>query len=490
MSTDSDIQQRLENAEETLRAILEGEVDALVVRGASSDEIVTIEGDTEAFRTFLEVMLPGAVAVDGEGVVLYANSAFGRLVEADNDALQGRRLVEVVAPPVAETIADLLVVAQDGKTVRDVAFKDTVGQSFRYVVTAAPLRMGTVRGLAVTFSDLTDQFRYEAARHEELTARAIIASANEAVVVCDRDGVITHANAAASILSNEMLVGRSFAETVPLVFPGAAIVMQADDLVAMAVAGTPVQGIEATAPNAPRVKDFLVSAAPLQATDGGTSGCVVTLVDLTQRKQAERQQLLLMRELDHRVKNTLALVLSISSRTLMSEDTLQGFQKAFTGRIQALAATHTLLAENSWTDLTVRDIVAAELAPYLDNADRRISYENLDVEIQPRAAIALGLVIHELATNAVKYGALSVPAGSILISAPATATDPTAPFAIEWRETGGPDVAEPTRKGFGRTLIARSLQYSPQGGADLAFQPSGVVCRIQIPSDDVTRLSR
>jgi PAS domain S-box-containing protein len=483
--TSSDIQQRLEDAEETLRAIRDGEVDALVVRGAESDEVYTIGGDAEAFRTFLEVMEPGAVALNERGAILYANSAFGRLMGIQPDTIQGRLLRDTVQPAFATVVDELLAAGPQDKVTRDLAFEDAEGLRANFSIAAAPLRLGTVSGFAVTFADLSEQFRYEAAKQDERTARAIIASANEAVVVCDRDGTITHANGAAAVLSDGSLIGRSFASAVPLVFPGAAGIMQSDDLVMMAVSGNAVQGIEATATNAPKIKDFLVSAAPLQAAAGGNNGCVVTLVDLSQRKQAERQQLLLMRELDHRVKNTLALVLSISSRTLMSEDTLEGFQRAFTGRIQALAATHTLLAENSWTNLTIRDVVVSELAPYLDSASNRVEYHNLDVPINPRAAIAFGLVIHELATNAAKYGSLSNATGHIAISAPTAEPSAGEPFLIDWQEIGGPAVAEPTRKGFGRTLIARSLQYSPQGGADLVFEPDGVRCRISIPSDDL-----
>jgi two-component sensor histidine kinase len=181
------------------------------------------------------------------------------------------------------------------------------------------------------------------------------------------------------------------------------------------------------------------------------------------------------------VKNTLALVLSIAGRTIHHEDTLEGFQKAFTGRIQALAATHNLLAENSWTDLSIADVVQAELAPHAGGIGR-IHTEGLDRAIAPRAAIALGLVIHELATNAAKYGALSTRDGHIDVVAVGGDADS---FRMEWRESGGPAVAVPTRKGFGQNVISRSLQYMPTGGAEVEFRPEGVVCRISLPSEDL-----
>lgn len=191
-----------------------------------------------------------------------------------------------------------------------------------------------------------------------------------------------------------------------------------------------------------------------------------------------------MRELDHRVKNTLTLVLSISSRTASNTDTVQAFEKAFSGRIQALAATHTMLLEKSWTSLELHDIVMSELAPYIEATADQVTIEGLNVAVTPRAAIAFGLIVHELATNAVKYGALSQQGGRITVRAIGRENGGSGAFALEWRESGGPPVVPPKREGFGRTVITRSLQYS-DGGAEFDFDPSGVVCRMSIPSEDL-----
>ena len=128
----------------------------------------------------------------------------------------------------------------------------------------------------------------------------------------------------------------------------------------MAISGAAVQGLEAYAAKAPRTKDLLVSAAPL-SPEGAISGCVITMVDLSQRKAAEKHQNLLMGELDHRVKNTLTLVLSILDRT--REESIDEFKKSFSARIHALAATHNLLSRSSWSGLTIGEVVTTELAP-------------------------------------------------------------------------------------------------------------------------------
>jgi len=313
----------------------------------------------------------------------------------------------------------------------------------------------------------------------------VIDSANEAVLVCDRNGIITHANAASSLVYAGNRIGRAFAEVIPLDFHDTSGVLQADDMIAMVIAGTPLRGIEATATNAPKVKDYLVSAAPLRVAGDRISGAVVTMVDLSHRKAADDQQRLLMRELDHRVKNTLAMVASISARTAARADTVEDVQTVFSGRLQALAATHTLLLGSSWTSLELGAIVMSELAPHIDADAGQIATEGLAVAITPRAAIAFGLIVHELATNAVKYGALSQPGGRITVRALGGGDGESNPLVLEWRESGGPPVAPPEHKGFGHTVITRSLRYGTGGGAELDFDPAGLVCRISIPSGDL-----
>lgn len=481
----ADLRLRLAEAEETLRAIRENEVDALVMRGSLDDEIFTIGRDSDSYRAFMEAMEPGAAALDEAGRVLYANSTLTRLLGASLTELQGKVLADALAPDTGQIIRRLLADAEATKQRREVRFPRNDGADLHFIAVATPLQLGTTSGHALTLANVTDRVLHESAEQSEHAARAVIASANEAVLVCDRDGTITHANAASSHLYAGNPIGRAFADIIPLAFHEAAGGLHADDMIAMVVSGTPLRGIEATAPNAPSTKHYLVSAAPLRISGNRISGAVVTMVDLSQRKAAEMQQHLLMRELDHRVKNTLTLVLSICSRTASSTDTVQAFQTAFSGRIQALAATHSLLTDKSWTSLELREVVRSELAPYIDAGADQVVIEGLNIAVLPRAAIAFGLILHELATNAVKYGALSQPSGRVTVRAIDRKPDGGGPLVLEWREAGGPPVAPPQQNGFGHTLIARALRYSPEGGAICDFDPSGVVCRISIPSEDL-----
>lgn len=471
-----ELRRRLEEAEETLRAIREGEIDALVIRREQSEEVFTLEGG-ESYRSFMEAMTMGAAALDSTLKLLYANKALCELLGRPSEQLQRDGLFAALDPESEDILADLARAASAGQRTAEIHLVGE-GRDRHLLASAAPLRIGLSSGIAITFTDLTERVRATAAEAADKASRAVIASANEAVVVCDGAGIITHANPAAEDICDRPPVGRPFEQAFPLVFPEGAAFCSGADLLALAAQGQSVRGVEAAIKDAPKVKDVLISAAPLVMGGEDGKGVVVTLIDLSQRKAAERQQQLLMGELDHRVRNTLALVLSISTLTGYNAKTVEDFQRAFVGRIEALAATHTLLAGKAWSGLSIEDVVIAELAPYVSRDGGRLDLEGLQVTVAPQAAVALGLVFHELVTNAVKYGALSIQEGRIRIQGRPSADGRT--LEIVWTESGGPPVAPPTRSGFGRTVITKSLAYS-DGGADIRFDPAGVVCLLRVP---------
>jgi PAS domain S-box-containing protein len=482
--TIEELKSRLEDAEETLRAIREGEVDALIVRNPlSGDEVFTLEGDA-SYYSLMEAIDLGAAAFDEGNRLLYANKALRELLQLSAETIDASHVRDVLDENARTIVSGLMAAARTTKATDEIRVEQD-GEELHLLVSAAPLQLGANRGVAVTFTDITSKVRAAAAEASERAAHSIIASANEAVVVCDIDGIVTHANAAVASICSGNPVGQVFAEVIPLTIPDTTGLLQADDIIALAISGSSVQGIEAMAPDAPRVKDVLLSAAPLRVGSDKVSGCVITMVDLSQRKAAEKQQLLLMGELDHRVKNTLALVLSICKRTASTEDSVEAFQVAFSGRIQALAATHNLLADRSWSSISISEVISAELEPFIGTAQSRLSVTGLDAMMLPRAAIALGLIIHELATNAVKYGSLSNGIGRVMVSVTKSPDEPH--LAVEWKEDGGPAVRQPTKKGFGQTVITRSLQYMPAGGADIEYLPEGVRCLIRIPDEDVVK---
>ena len=203
-------------------------------------------------------------------------------------------------------------------------------------------------------------------------------------------------------------------------------------------------------------------------------------VDVTERKQAEIRQNILVAELDHRVKNVLVRVAAIVSETRESSHSMDDFAKALGGRLQSMAAAHTLLSRERWDGVGIADLLRDQLAPYATGANVAIQGPNLILTAASTQALAM--VVHELATNAVKFGALSRRGGRVSIGWDApSADDDTADLTIEWRETGGPPVVKPTQWGFGTSLIHELISHELGGAVDLAFDPNGVCCRMRLP---------
>ncbi|WP_445504970.1 HWE histidine kinase domain-containing protein [Microvirga sp. G4-2] len=204
--------------------------------------------------------------------------------------------------------------------------------------------------------------------------------------------------------------------------------------------------------------------------------------DITERKQVDEQQRFFLDELNHRVKNTLATVQSIAAQTLRSAESPAQFKEAFEGRLLALSMTHNLLTLKSWREADLHDIAEQELAPYKRESDERAVIDGPRVNLPPRYAINLGLVLHELVTNAAKYGALSVPTGRLNLSWTVTpAKDRPSQLHIRWTETGGPPVQPPKRQGFGSRLIRRSVEGELDGCIALNFAVTGASYDISVP---------
>jgi two-component sensor histidine kinase len=200
--------------------------------------------------------------------------------------------------------------------------------------------------------------------------------------------------------------------------------------------------------------------------------------DVTDRVMAERQQKLLVDELNHRVKNTLATVQAIAAQTLRTTAEPAAFREAFESRLLALSATHDLLTATSWRSAPLRDVILVEFQPY---GSERYALSGPEIDLAPAEALALGLLFHELATNAVKYGALSLAEGWVDVTWNVREESGGGRLVLEWLERGGPPVSPPTRRGFGSRLIERSLKGHLGGEAVLEFAADGLRCHIRLP---------
>jgi len=201
-----------------------------------------------------------------------------------------------------------------------------------------------------------------------------------------------------------------------------------------------------------------------------------------ERAEAQERQALLVAELDHRVKNTLATIQSLMRHTKRSQTTLDDYVESLGQRIKAMAHTHNLLSQSRWRGAELRTLIEQELRPYGGTSDA-ISIEGPELELKPKGALTLSMVIHELTTNAAKYGALSIAEGKISVSWSVAGHT----LHLRWSETEGPSVVPPSRRGFGRTVIESALAHEFGGDVKLRFEPGGVQCTIDLPIDLLER---
>jgi two-component system CheB/CheR fusion protein len=214
------------------------------------------------------------------------------------------------------------------------------------------------------------------------------------------------------------------------------------------------------------------------------TSAVAVVLDITQRKLASEHRELLLDELNHRVKNTLATVQAIAMQTLTSAADMPAFREAFLSRLQSLSNTHNLLAEQSWRGANISDLVRAEVAPYATPAGPHVHTHGEDIELTTRQSLAISLALHELATNAGKYGAFSKPEGRVDIHWNIDVRDNARWLRLQWEERNGPGVDKPSRRGFGTRLITEGVKHDLDGRVFLDFPTTGVVCIIEFPLKD------
>jgi PAS domain S-box-containing protein len=224
---------------------------------------------------------------------------------------------------------------------------------------------------------------------------------------------------------------------------------------------------------------FDLHIEPFRDPAGQIVGLTCAAVDVTERKEGEAHLRLLMRELTHRSKNLLAVIQAMARQTARHTGTIDRFLEQFGARLQALAASHDLLVQESWYGASLTELVRLQLGHHLDRT--QVTVEGPPILLKPEAAQGLGLALHELATNAAKYGALSTAAGRVSISWRRLPAAEGHGIEIVWQETGGPRVATPVQRGFGSVVIERNLVRALDAQVDLAFLAGGVRCRIIIP---------
>jgi PAS domain S-box-containing protein len=226
-----------------------------------------------------------------------------------------------------------------------------------------------------------------------------------------------------------------------------------------------------------------INVAPMRAADGTLSGFSAIIRDISDRKQHEEHLRLVMRELSHRSKNLLAVIQAMARQTARSSNDLDEFERNYSQRLQALSASHDLLVNQNWHGAPLGDLLRSILSPFDDDVADRIELIGPSLFVTPTAAQNLALSIHELATNASKYGALSVPTGRVTIEWHVEKSeDGQERLALNWKEVDGPIVEAPKRRGFGHIVINRMIAQALDAEVDLEFAPEGVSWTLQMPA--------
>jgi PAS domain S-box-containing protein len=235
---------------------------------------------------------------------------------------------------------------------------------------------------------------------------------------------------------------------------------------------------------------FTATPTPLHDESGRLIGAVNMLVDITERKRAEDEQMLLTREVHHRVRNTLAIVQAVMGSTARTAPDINEFTTSLTGRIASLAKTNLLISEARRGSVSFGRILHNELDAFNDRNARHVAMDGPAVEIPAELAVPLGMAIHELTTNTARHGALSVTGGRVTITWKIADAGKRRYLDIDWRESGGPPVEVPQRNGFGTQLLEAVLPRQIQAIGAIDYQPGGVHVHYSVPLPPETRAQR
>jgi PAS domain S-box-containing protein len=226
---------------------------------------------------------------------------------------------------------------------------------------------------------------------------------------------------------------------------------------------------------------FWANGVTMAVRDASAPVLIKVLRDETRNRLAEEQRTLLLNELNHRINNTLVTVQSLADQTLRMAEVDSAVREKLAARFQALSQAHKVLTEHNWASAELSELVRRALEPFQSEARGRFNVEGPSVRLSPQQAVSFALILHELATNALKYGALSVSEGRVAVTwNQAVGEAAQRRMTLLWAESGGPPVAAPRRKGFGSRLLARSFPEGSSGNLNVEFVPEGVRCTVVV----------
>src|SRR6516165_8395877 len=433
--------------------------------------------------------LPVAVYItDAEGRITFYNRAaaelWGHHPELGSNQWCGSwRLYWPDGRPLPHDKCPMAIALKEGREVRGVESiaERPDGTRVRFLPCPTPLRdpSGRLVGAINLLMDVTEHHDAEL----ESARLAAIVSSDDAIISKTIDGRITSWNAGATRIfgydASEM-IGQPILRIIPPELHG-----EEKEILARLQRGERIEHYETVrvAKDGRRV-DVSLTVSPLRDRSGKVVGASKVGRDITERKRTEKLQRVLSDELAHRVKNTLATVQAIANQSLVRAKTPTDFVSSFTGRLQALAKAHTLLTRSKMQGADVMELVSEQVLIGAPN-DNRISCSGPLLVLDAQAAVHLALVLHELATNARKYGALSVPYGRLSVTWQMR-TNGGCSLLLSWKESHGPRVSAPSAHGFGGVLIEQTMR-AHGGQASVEYRTDGLTCEIKLPLPEAAR---
>jgi PAS domain S-box-containing protein len=433
--------------------------------------------------------LPVAVYItDAEGRITFYNQAaadlWGHRPKLGTDFWCGSwRLYWPDGAPMAHHECPMATAIKEGRPIRDIEAvlerPDGARVPFRPYPTPLKDESGRVIGAINLLIDATD---LKQAEIESARLAAIVVSSDDAIVGKTLDGCVTSWNAGATRIFGyepKEMIGQSIIKIIP-----PELRQEEDEILAKLKRGEHIAHYETVrlAKDGRRL-NISLSVSPVLDKTGRIIGASKIARDVTEKKRVEAIQRVLIEELNHRVKNTLAMTQAIASQSLRHARSASDFVESFTGRVQALAKAHSLLTDRKLEGAELTELVREQVT--LGVADQRVICSGPMVILGAQPAIHLALVLHELATNARKYGGLSVPQGRLSVKWEVHSSG-SRTLLLDWTESGGPQVSAPLTAGFGTTLIERTLQ-THGGEATVRYGVTGVTCKLRLPLGETAR---
>jgi two-component system, chemotaxis family, CheB/CheR fusion protein len=431
-------------------------------------------------RELLDVLPAAIYTTDARGRITYYNGAaaalWGCRPRLNSDQWCGSwRMYRPNGTPLPHDQCPMAIALKEGRQIRgaEAIAERPDGTRVPFMAFPTPLRdaSGAVIGAVNMLVDLTEHKDAERAARRLIS---IVESSDDAIVSKDLNGVIATWNKGAERLFGylaEEIVGKPIMTIIP-----ADRQNEETGILERIRRGERVEHFETVRQHKDgHLVNISLTVSPVRDAAGTITGASKIARDITDQKRREEQIALLAREADHRTKNLLAL--AQATVHLSEGETPDALKAAIEGRLRALAHAHALLARSRWAGADLRTMVMEELSPYCQDNPQRAQIDGPSLMLEQQSAQAMAVAVHELTTNAVKYGALSTPKGRVSVQ---WSCDPTQRLTFRWTESGGPPVALPKHQGFGARVMERIIQSQLNGDLKFDWRPEGVVCDIAI----------